>query len=218
MNEREESQKIRVAIVDDHEMVRTGVANLLSSHPDLELVGGAGSVNEALSLLERTPVDVLLLDIRLPDGSGIDLCRTIQQRGLPTHVIILTSFGDEALLFQALEAGASGYLLKNARGRTMIEAIRTVAKNGSILDPAVAGRAMQRLRQPQSEADPFDELTPQERRILRLIAEGKTNREIGAAIYLSEATVKHYVSNIFSKLNISRRAEAAAIVAKRQGG
>jgi two-component system response regulator DevR len=209
---------VRVALVDDHEVVRVGLAGLIQAEPDFVLAGQAGTVAEANRLMETTPVDVLLLDIRLPDGSGIDVCRTWTETHPETRVIMLTSFGDDDLLFQSLEAGAAGYLLKNARGRTLVEAIRTVADGGSILDPAVADKVLRRATQPAAPRDPLDELTAQERRILTLIADGKTNREIGQIVFLSEKTVKHYVSNILSKLGLSRRAEAAAYLARRQGG
>jgi two-component system response regulator DevR len=207
---------VRVALVDDHEVVRVGLAGLLAAQPDFTLVGEAGTVQEALELMRSTAVDVLLLDIRLPDGSGIDVCRQWAQEQPSTHIIILTSFGDDDLLFAALEAGAAGYLLKNARGRTVLEAIRTVADGGSILDPAVASKVLRSAGAPRTHRDPLDELTPQERRILALIAQGLTNREIGARIFLSEKTVKHYVSNILDKLGLTRRAEAAAYLARRE--
>jgi two-component system response regulator DevR len=208
---------IRVAVVDDHEVVRVGLAGLLQSHPDYAWAGEAATAAEAYQLMRRTPVDVLLLDIRLPDGSGVDVCRAWKEAQPDTRIIMLTSFGDDELLFASLEAGAAGYLLKNARGRTLLEAIRTVADGGSILDPAVADKVLRRATHPASQ-DPLDELTAQERRILTLIADGLTNREIGAQVYLSEKTVKHYVSNILSKLGLSRRAEAAAYLARRQAG
>jgi two-component system response regulator DevR len=211
-------RRLKIALVDDHEVVRVGVAGLIQAEPDFELVGQAGSVQEALRLKDTTPVDVLLLDIRLPDGSGIDVCRAWMASHPETRIIMLTSFGDDELLFQSLEAGAAGYLLKNTRGRTLIEAIRTVAEGGSILDPAVADKVLRRAVQPAASHDPLDELTAQERKILTLIAEGRTNREIGQIVFLSEKTVKHYVSNILSKLGMSRRAEAAAYLARRQSG
>lgn len=206
---------IRVALVDDHEVVRVGLAGLMTSQADLVVVGEAATAQEAMTLLDRVEADVALLDIRLPDGSGIDVCRAWHARRPDTHIIILTSFGDDDLLFAALEAGAEGYLLKNARGRTVLEAIRTVADGGSILDPAVATKVFQRLRS-TTPHNPLDELTPQEQRILGLIADGLTNREIGVQVFLSEKTVKHYVSNILSKLGLNRRAEAAAYLARHE--
>ncbi|MBX5468005.1 MAG: response regulator transcription factor [Firmicutes bacterium] len=211
-----EESPIRVFIVEDHEVVRAGLSGLFDSHPDIQLVGEAGTLGEAERRIPELRPDVVLLDIRLPDGSGIDLCRQLTQRFPEMHVVMLTSFGDDDLLFRSLEAGAAGYLLKTARGHTIVEAIRTAAGGGSILDPAVADKVMQRIRHPAQVTDPYEELTPQERRILELIAEGLTNREIGAQVYLSEATVKHYVSNILSKLGLSRRAEAAAYLTRRK--
>jgi two-component system response regulator DevR len=205
---------IRVAVVDDHEVVRVGLGRLLEAQPDCLLVGEAASVEQALALLDTTPVDVLLLDIRLPDGSGVDVCRRWKRQSPDTGVIMLTSFSDDDLLFASLEAGASAYLLKNARSRTLLSAIRTVAEGGSLLDPDVAARVLHRATAPASP-DPLDELTESEQRILSLMGEGLTNREIGAQVYLSEKTVKHYVSNILSKLGLSRRAEVAAYLARR---
>ncbi|MCL8207448.1 MAG: response regulator transcription factor [Actinomycetia bacterium] len=211
-----EGEPIRVAVVDDHEVVRVGLAELLNQEPDCRMVGEAGTVEEALRLMRSTPVDVLLLDIRLPDGSGVDVCRQWKAAQPDTHVIMLTSFGDDDLLFSSLEAGAAGYLLKNARGRTVLDAVRTVAQGGSILDPAVADKVLRRATTRNVPHDPLDDLTEQERRILELIAAGLTNREIGEQVYLSEKTVKHYVSNILSKLGLNRRAEAAAYLARRE--
>lgn len=210
------TQPIRVAIVDDHEVVRVGLTELLSTQSDCVFAGEAGSVEEATRLMHAATVDVVLLDIRLPDGSGIDVCSAWKSAHPDTHVIMLTSFGDDDLLFAALEAGAAGYLLKNVRGRTLLDAIRTVADGGSILDPAVAEKVMRRAVAPQATHDLLDDLTAQERRILELIADGMTNREIGEQVFLSEKTVKHYVSNILGKLGLNRRAEAAAYLARHE--
>lgn len=208
-------QVIRVFVVEDHEVVRAGLAGLLQTHADIELVGEAANLGEAAKKIPLAHPQVVLMDIRLPDGSGIDLCRELTERDPSLRVVMLTSFGDDDLLFHSLESGASGYLLKTARGHAIVEAIRTTAQGGSVLDPAVAPKVVERIRRSQ-EPDPLEELTPQERNILELIAEGHTNREIGALVFLSEATVKHYVSNILSKLNLSRRAEAAAYLSRRQ--
>ncbi len=205
---------IRVAVVDDHEVVRVGLARLLEAQADCVLVGEAASVEQALGLLDDTPVDVLLLDIRLPDGSGVDVCRQWKAASPSTGIIMLTSFSDDDLLFASLEAGASAYLLKNARSRTLLSAIRTVADGGSLLDPNVAAKVLHRVNTPAAP-DPLDELTDSEQRILHLMSEGLTNREIGAQVFLSEKTVKHYVSNILAKLGLSRRAEVAAYLARR---
>lgn len=213
----EQEEVIRVALVDDHEVVRMGLAGLLGGQPGFSLVGQAGTIPEALQLMKTTPVDVLLLDVRLPGGSGVDVCRTWKDAQPETRVIMLTSFGDDELLFSSLAAGASGYLLKSTRGPQLVEAIRTVADGGSILDPTLTDKVLQRATH-STPADPIDTLTAQERRILGLIAEGLTNREIGAQVFLSEKTVKHYVSNILAKLGLARRAEAAAYLARRETG
>lgn len=213
----EDQETVRVALVDDHEVVRMGLAGLLDGQPGFSLVGQAGTIPEALQLMKSTTVDVLLLDVRLPGGSGVDVCRTWKEAQPETRVIMLTSFGDDELLFNSLAAGASGYLLKSTRGPQLIEAIRTVADGGSILDPSLTDKVLQRATH-SAPADPIDTLTAQERRILSLIADGLTNREIGAQVFLSEKTVKHYVSNILAKLGLARRAEAAAYLARREGG
>lgn len=208
------SNAIRVALVDDHEVVRVGLAGLLRGHPDFTVVAQASSVSEALALIPTTAVDVLLLDVRLPDGSGIDVWRAWKERQPDTRVVMLTSYADDDLLFNALSAGASGYLLKSTRGPQLLEAIRTVAAGGSVLDPSLTDKVMQRATH-GVPSDPLNVLTANERRILSLIADGLTNREIGAQLFLSEKTVKHYVSNILSKLGLSRRAEVAAYLARR---
>lgn len=208
---------IRVAVIDDHEVVRIGIKGLFDQQPDFEWVGEAATAAEAERLMRARPVDVLLLDIRLPDGSGVEICRNWKTVQPDTRIIMLTSFGNDELLFASLQAGAAGYLLKSARGRTLLDAIRTVSEGGSILDPAVADKVLKRATQPAAARDPLDELTQQERRILTLVADGLTNREIGERVFLSEKTVKHYVSNILSKLGLARRAEAAAYLGRRQG-
>ncbi|CAB1128801.1 DNA-binding transcriptional activator DevR/DosR [Candidatus Hydrogenisulfobacillus filiaventi] len=213
----EEGKKIRVAIVDDHEVVRVGLRSMIERQPDMEFVGEAATAQEALRLIPgRT--DVAILDIRLPDQSGIEVCRQVKAEDPDVSVIMLTSFGDDDVLFQSLLAGAAGYLLKETRGRAVIDAIRTVASGGSLLDPGVAEKVLSRIRHANVNAkeNPLDTLTSQERRILELIAEGKTNKEIGEIVFLSDKTVKHYVSNILSKLGLSRRSEAAAFLARHE--
>jgi DNA-binding NarL/FixJ family response regulator len=218
MNVGEEGPEvIRVALVDDHEVVRMGLAGLLQEQSDFSLVGQAGTISEAMQMMKSTPVDVLLLDVRLPGGSGVEVCRSWKEAQPETRVIMLTSFGDDELLFNSLAAGASGYLLKSARGPQLVDAIRTVSEGGSILDPSLTDRVLQRATH-SAPTDPIDTLTAQERRILSLIADGLTNREIGAQVFLSEKTVKHYVSNILAKLGLARRAEAAAYLARREVG
>jgi two-component system response regulator DevR len=215
--EGEKRDKIRVAIVDDHEVVRAGLKTMIERQPDMVVAVEAATAAEAI---RRIPgqTDVAVLDIRLPDQSGIEVCRQVKAADPSVHVIMLTSFGDDEVLFQSLTAGAAGYLLKETRARAVIDAIRTVASGGSLLDPGVAERVLRRLQagQAATEASPLDQLSPQERRILELIAEGKTNKEIGEIVYLSDKTVKHYVSNILNKLGMSRRSEAAAWLARHE--
>jgi two-component system response regulator DevR len=206
----------RVMIVDDHEVVRMGLRTLLDASPEVEVVGEAATGREAERLAEATRPDVIIMDVRLPDESGVEACRNIRAAHPEMRVIMLTSYGDDEALFSSLAAGASGYVLKETRGRTLVEAVLTVANGGSLFDPNVADKVLERLRSrpPEPEADPLAELTPQERRILQLIARGMTNKEIAGEVFLSEKTVKHYVSNILSKLGLSRRSEAAAYIAR----
>ena len=209
--------RIRVLLADDHEVVRVGIKALLASADDLEVAGEAATAAEAVREAARLEPDVVVLDVRLPDGSGVEACREIRDRRRETRVIMLTSYADDEALFAAIMAGAAGYLLKQARGRELIAAIRSVHAGGSLLDPAVTGQVLERLRRPPAaEADPFAELSDQERRILAQMAEGKTNREIADEVFLSDKTVKHYVSSILRKLQVARRSEAAAIWARIQ--
>lgn len=183
---------IRVAIVDAHPLVRESVANLLATDPNMALAGGADTVVQALVLLDQTPIDVLLLDLNLPDGTGMEICRYITKRRLPIAPVVLTSLGDEMQLFQALEAGAAGYLLKTARGRTMLEAIRALARHGDLLDAIRARRALAAAAQYR--------LTAGEREILTYIAEGRTHLEIGELLMVGEVELKRRISQLFSKL------------------
>ncbi len=211
------SARIRVLLVDDHEVVRVGIKALLASADDLEVAGEAATAADAVREAARLEPDVVVLDVRLPDGSGVETCREIRDRRRETRVIMLTSYADDEALFAAIMAGAAGYLLKQARGRELVAAIRSVHAGGSLLDPAVTGQVLERLRRPPvAEADPFAELSDQERRILALMAEGKTNREIADEVFLSDKTVKHYVSSILRKLQVARRSEAAAMWARVQ--
>lgn len=209
---------IRVLIVDDHEIVRVGLKSLLAGAADVCVVGEAATVAEAVQQALRLKPDVAVMDVRLPDGSGIEACRDIRGAREETRVIMLTSYSDGEALFAAIMAGASGYLLKQARGRDLVQAIRTVDSGASLLDPAVTGQVLQRLRSPAAtpDADPAAELSDLERRILDLLADGKTNHEIAGVVYLSDTTVKHYVSGILRKLQVNRRSEAAAIWARAQ--
>lgn len=205
---------IRLLVVDDHEVVRAGLRTLLEDQDRIEVVGEAATAVEALDLIETREPQVVLLDVRLPDQSGVDVCREIRARWPSVQVLMLTSYPDQDAVLGSIMAGAAGYLLKGVRGSALAEAIRTVAGGGSLLDPAVTAQVLEQVRAPRAPADPVDILTDQEMRILRLLAAGHTNREIGAAIHLSEKTVKHYVSNIFNKLGVNRRVEAAAALTR----
>jgi DNA-binding NarL/FixJ family response regulator len=203
---------IRVFLLDDHELVRRGVRELLESEQDMEVVGEAGTAEEALSRIPPTQPDVAVLDMRLPDGDGIEVCRDIRAKRPEIACIILTSFADDDAVYAAIMAGAAGYVLKQVRGAELVEGIRHVARGESLLDPAVTTRVLERLRnQPEDE---LAGLTEQERRILDLIAEGLTNRQIGERLFLAEKTVKNYVSNLLAKLGMSRRTEAAVYAAR----
>ncbi len=208
---------MRVLLVDDHEIVREGLRALLSRRPKLEVVGGVGTVAEAISEAKRLQPDVVVLDVRLPDGSGIEACREIRSADPHIRVLILTSFSDEQAVLGAIMAGAAGYVLKETRGSAVADAIEAVAEGQALLDPLVTQGILARVRaSARAEPDPLDVLTEQERRILEHIAEGKTNREIAAEMFLSDKTVKNYVSSILGKLDLHRRSEAAAFLARQQ--
>ncbi|HZP56816.1 MAG TPA: response regulator transcription factor [Dehalococcoidia bacterium] len=208
----------RILIVDDHEVVREGLRTLLDRRADFTVVGEAGTVAASISEAERTRPDVIVMDVRLPDGSGIEACREIRQARPETKVIMLTSFADDEAVFASILAGAAGYLLKQTRGSQLADAIAAVARGESLLDPAVTRKVMERVRTAgqRKDDDPLSSLTEQEHKILTLIADGKTNKEIADEVYLSDKTVKNYVSNILSKLNLRRRSEAAAYIARRE--
>ncbi len=204
-----EATVTRVMIVDDHEVVRQGLRALLESDPSLEVVAEAGSVGMAVQgALEAKP-DVLVLDVRLPDGTGIEVCREVRSRLPDVRALMLTSFPDDEAVYEAIMAGASGYLLKETRGTDLVDAVQRVAAGESLLDPAVTGRVLARLRQGDQEDPRVAKLTPQERRILALVAEGLTNRVIGEQLHVAEKTVKNNMSSIFRKLGMERRTEAA---------
>lgn len=209
-------KRIRVMLVDDSEVVRMGLRTLLSTEPTLEIVAEAGTVAAAVETCMRTKPEVLLLDLRLPDGTGFDACRQILQRVPDTRVLVLTSLADDTLVDEAIRAGAHGYLLKEINARGLVQAILDVAAGKSILDPAITARVMQVMKSGGGTRDALAALSPQERRVLALIAEGRTNKEAGNELGLSEKTVKNYLSNIFEKLHVSRRAQAAAIYAQKQ--
>ncbi|OPF82066.1 DNA-binding response regulator [Streptomyces antioxidans] len=213
-----EEGKIGIFLVDDHEVVRRGVRDLLASAPDMEVVGEAGTAAEALARIPATRPDVAVLDIRLPDRSGVEVCREIRARWEGVRCMMLTSFADDEALFDAIIAGASGYVLKDIRGDELLAAVRDVAAGRSLLDPVATARVLERLRG-QPPARPDDQLaalTDQERRILLLIGEGLTNRAIGERLHLAEKTIKNYVSSLLSKLGMERRSQAAAYVARMQ--
>jgi len=205
---------IGVFLLDDHEIVRRGVRELLEAEPDIRVVGEAGTAASALARIPALRPDVAVLDVRLPDGDGVSVCRDIRSSMPEVACLMLTSFGDDEALFDAIMAGAAGYVLKQIRGTDLVGAVRTVASGESMLDPEAASRVMRRMRDQARRSDPLAELTPQERRILELIGEGLTNRQIGERMYLAEKTVKNYVSALFAKLGMERRTQAAAYAAR----
>lgn len=205
---------ISVFLLDDHEIVRRGVRELLEAEPDITVIGEAGTAESALARIPALRPDVAILDVRLPDGNGVSVCRDIRSAMPEVSCLMLTSFGDDEALFDAIMAGASGYVLKQIRGTDLVGAVRAIASGKSLLDPEAASRVMRRMRDQATRADPLAGLTPQERRILELIGEGLTNRQIGARMYLAEKTVKNYVSALFAKLGMERRTQAAAYAAR----
>ncbi|MFG2090542.1 MULTISPECIES: response regulator [unclassified Spirillospora] len=208
------AEPIRVFLVDDHEVVRRGVAALLSAEDDIEIAGEAGNASQALARIPASRPDVAVLDVRLPDGDGVSVCRELRSQMPDLACLMLTSYDDEDALFEAVMAGAAGYVLKQIHGSDLVGAVRTVATGQSLLDPRSTARMLQRLRDRQEKKDPLKGLTEQERHILELIGEGLTNRQIGERLFLAEKTVKNYISNLFSKLGMSRRTQAAALAAQ----
>ena len=200
---------IRVYLVDDHELVRRGLRQLLDGEPDIEVIGESATAAEATSRIPALTPHVALVDLRLSDGSGVDVCREVRSASPDVATIILTSFDDEEALFQALMGGAAGFLLKQIRGGELVDAVRRVAAGQSLLDPAVTGQVLERLRSGPAHDPLLESLTPQERRILALIGEGLTNRQSGDEVCLAEKTVKNYVSSILAKLGLERRTQAA---------
>ena len=206
---------IRVFLLDDHEVVRMGLRELLQSEGDIEVVGDVGTASAALARIPALKPDVAILDARLPDGSGIEVCREIRSALPSVRAIILTSYDDDEALFAAIMAGAAGYVLKQVSGNDLLEAVRHVAEGGSLLDPQVTERVMERLREgAPSEPEELRRLTPQERRILELVAEGLTNRQIGERLFLAEKTVKNYMSTVLAKLGLESRTQAAVLATK----
>ena len=204
--------KQRILIVDDHEVVRVGLRALLDRHPDFEVIAEAGSGKEALEKVAAYQPDVVVLDIRLPGTSGVEVCQEITDQFPSTKVIILTSYAEDEMLFAAIRAGAAGYVLKQIGGDDLVRAIEAVGRGEALLDPSLTQRVFDQVRKAQrdEEASAFAELTNQEMQVLRLVSEGRTNREIAEALYLGEGTVRNYVSNILGKLGVANRAEAAA--------
>jgi DNA-binding NarL/FixJ family response regulator len=210
---------LRLLVVDDHEVVRQGLVALLDRRESFEVVAQAGSVAEAIAEANRFEPDLVIMDVRLPDGSGIEACREIRSEHPATKVVMLTSYPDEEAVLSAIIAGASGYLLKQVRGRDLVSALESVGRGDSLLDPAVTEKILQRVRAAAGgENDELADLTTQERKILLLVADGLTNKQIATEVFLSDKTVKNYVSSILSKLNLQRRTQAAAFVAKHHLG
>lgn len=205
---------IRVFLMDDHEVVRRGLADLLGMESDMEVVGEAGSKADALHRIPAARPDVAVLDVRLPDGSGVEVCRDIRSQMPEVRCLMLTSYADDEALFDAIMAGASGYVLKEIRGNDLVDAIRQVASGKSLLDPVATQRVLDRLRKGEQHDSRLDGLSDQERRILELIGEGMTNRQIGESMHLAEKTVKNYVSSLLAKLGMERRTQAAAFAAR----
>jgi two-component system, NarL family, response regulator DevR len=204
--------RVRVLIVDDHEVVRVGLRTLLSSVPSIEVVGEASSAATALPEVKRTLPNVVLLDVRLGDGNGFDVCRQIQTLEQDVRVLVLTSFADDNIIVDAISAGADGYLLKEVNREALISAIEKVASGQSVLDPAITGRVFGRIQSlvQNPSGNKLSLLSAQERRVLALVAEGRTNKEVASAMGLSDKTIKNYFSNILDKLQMSRRSQAAA--------
>jgi two-component system response regulator DevR len=210
-------ERVRVYLLDDHELVRRGLRGLLETEEDLDVVGESGSAVEAMSEIPRSGPDVALLDVRLQDGSGIEVCRELHSSMPELRALMLTSYDDDEALFSAIMAGASGYLLKLITGSDVVDAVRRVASGQSLIDPALTSRVLERLRAGPAEAPALAALSEQEHKVLTLIAEGLTNRQIGSQMFLSEKTVKNYVSNILTKLDLESRTQAAVLATRLLG-
>lgn len=208
------TEPIRVFLLDDHEVVRRGVASMLAIEEGIEVVGEAGTADQALARIPAARPHVAVLDVRLPDGDGVSVCREIRSQMPEVACLMLTSFADEEALFDAVMAGAAGYVLKEIHGSDLVGAIKTVASGQSLLDPRSTAQMLERLRRNVSRKDPLADLSDQERKILELIGEGLTNRQIGERLFIAEKTVKNYVSSLFSKLGMQRRTQAAALAAR----
>lgn len=205
---------IRVMLVDDHEIVRRGIADLIGTADDMEVVGEAAGVEEALARTPQVNADVAVLDVRMPDGNGIELCRELKSQLPDLQCLMLTSYADDDALFDAIMAGASGFVLKQVLGLDLLEAIRTVGAGGSLLDPKTTAALMNRIRREREEQNPLNALTEQERAVFDLIGEGLTNRQIGEKLFLAEKTIKNYVSHLLNKLGMQRRTQAAVLAAE----
>jgi DNA-binding NarL/FixJ family response regulator len=209
-----DAQLIGVFLLDDHEVVRRGIASMIEVEDGMEVVGEAGTAEQALARIPAIRPDVAVLDVRLPDGDGVSVCREIRSQIPEIACLMLTSFADEDALFNAIMGGAAGYVLKQIHGSDLVSAIRTVAAGHSLLDPRSTAQMLERLREEADRTDPLAELSEQERRILELIGEGLTNRKIGEHLFIAEKTVKNYVSNLLAKLGMQRRTQAAALAAR----
>ncbi|MGD0862524.1 MAG: response regulator transcription factor [Candidatus Limnocylindrales bacterium] len=216
MSDQIDARPLRLLVVDDHEVVRQGLVSLLDRREHFQVVAEAGTAAEAVEMARKFEPDLVVMDVRLPDGSGIEACREIRAEFPATRVVILTSYPDEEAVLSAIIAGASGYLLKQIRSRDLVSALESVGRGESLLDPAVTEKVLDRVRRiaTGTYTDEMAQLTQQEQKILLLVAEGKTNKEIASEVFLSDKTVKNYVSSILSKLNLERRAQAAAFVAR----
>jgi two-component system, NarL family, response regulator DevR len=208
---------IRVFLLDDHEIVRRGVADVLETDPGIRVVGEGKNAAEALARVPALRPDVAVLDVRLPDGDGVSVCRQLRSSMPDLKVIMLTSYSDDEALFEAIMAGASGYLLKQILGQDLVAGVRTVARGGSLLDPTAAAAVMERMRRAAEPAGPVARLSEQERTVLELIGEGLTNRQIGERMFLAEKTVKNYVSHLLAKLGLERRTQAAILATELRG-
>ena len=205
---------IAVFLVDDHEIVRAGIADFLQQEPDIRVVGEAASVGEALAAIPGSGADVAVLDVRLPDGNGVQLCRELRSLLPELHCLMFTSYADDDALFDAIMAGASGFVLKQVLGSDLTKAVHTVGSGGSLLDPRTTSALLNRIRRERVDGDPLVELTEQERKVFDLIGGGLTNREIGNRLHLAEKTVKNYVSHVLAKLSMQRRTQAAVLGAQ----
>lgn len=207
---------IGVFLLDDHEIVRLGVRDLLEADPSITVVGEASTAAEAIARIPATRPDVALIDVGLPDGTGIEVCREVRNHHPEVACLILTSYSDEQALIDAILAGAAGYLLKQIRANELVEAVHRVAEGQSLIDPSMTAAVLDRIRHPEKYHDPLEDLSELERRILDLVAAGLTNKEIGAELYLAEKTVKNYISGLLAKLGVERRTEAAVLATRHQ--